>query len=395
VSAFSLVGGGTEYRDRGIEVISPVSDLPSAGIIKYSLKALLGDFKYGLRKMIKKQIGVWRKQRGKFRAPICVGDVYLLAHTLWGQGLSPLLVATAKSVKLRDHWMAERSIMKRRALKVWTRDAETAADLNRRGVNAVFRGNPIMDLALESDSDDDPWEGLPRPRVMLLPGSRPRAYKDARLLLDAVKIISENMRCGFIMVLAPTLDFDVMLSEVKCSVNRRGRLDAGASEVAVYTGPIASVAYGADLLLGLGGTANQVSAGLGVPVLSVIERGKLVQKKLLQDAEVLTRPTAFTLAHTALEILKDPVRRFRMSKAGIEMLGGAGALDAVVEFAADELGWDARCKLSDTLLEMWSAAGETADFPARYSGPWKEKERIWKMPKGMANKLLKVVKIIK
>ena len=190
VAAFSLVGAGREYENRGVEVISPASEMPSAGIVKYSLRALLGDFRHGLRNVIKKQIEAWRRQRGRFRTPICVGDVYLLAHTLWGQGMSPVLVATAKSVNLRGHWLAERSLMRRRARRVWTRDADTARDLSRSGVDAVFRGNPIMDLALESGADEDPWAGMGRPRVMLLPGSRPRAYQDAPMLLEAAGLMS-------------------------------------------------------------------------------------------------------------------------------------------------------------------------------------------------------------
>jgi tetraacyldisaccharide 4'-kinase len=394
VSAFALVGVGREYLNRGIDVISPESEMPSAGIVKYSLKALLGDFRHGLKKLIKKQIEVWRTRQGKFRTPICVGDVYLMAHTLWGQGISPILVATAKSAKLRGHWLAERFLMRRRAERVWTRDEETAYDLSRSGIDAVFRGNPIMDLAVESDEGDDPWEGMNHPHVMLLPGSRPRAYQDTPMLMKAVRLISEKIRCGFIMVVAPTIDMHTLLSETDYHIDRRGRLALGDAEVAVYTGPISSVAYGADLLIGLGGTANQVSSGLGVPVISVIERGKLVQKKLLGDSEILTQPDASALADKAVELLGDPVKRLAMSRAGIEIMGGAGALSSVTEYAADELGWDARCKLFRTLEKIWFAqewqcAGETGDHSAR------EEKLGWKITDHLASKVMKLVKIIK
>jgi tetraacyldisaccharide 4'-kinase len=394
VSAFSLVGAGAEYKDKGIDVVSPVSEMPSAGIVKYSFKALLGDFKQGLLKVIKKQIEAWRKQRRKFRAPICVGDVYLVLHTLWGQGMSPLLVATAKSVKLRGHWTAERVLMRRRTRRVWTRDLETAQDLGRSGIDAVFRGNPIMDLAVASDAGGDPWNGMERPHVMLLPGSRPRAYRDTAMLLDAVKSISGKMRCGFLMVLAPTLDMYKMISESGYRLNAADRMAVGSAEVGLYTGPIASAAYGADLLIGLGGTANQVSAGMGVPVLSVIERGKLVQKKLLQDSEVLTQPNAAALAEAALEILGDPQKRTSMSRAGIRLMGGAGAIDDVVRYAADELGWDARCSLFAMLRKIWGG-GNPAPVADDGLCPVKEDELEWKMPERLASKVMRLVKIIK
>jgi tetraacyldisaccharide 4'-kinase len=392
VSAFSLVGSGREYRDRGIGVISPDSDMPSAGIVKYSARALLGDFRHGLRKVIKKQIETWRKETGRFRTPICVGDVYLLAHTLWGQGMSPLLISTAKSVRLSGHWAPEYTLMRSRARRVWTRDGETARDLTRHGVEAVFSGSPIMDLAGDA-SDEDPWDGMPRPRVMLLPGSRPRAYKDAAMLLEAVRFISEEIDCGFVMVLAPTLDMDIMFSETKCGVDR-GMIVSGTAKVGIYTGPISSVACGADLLIGLGGTANQVAAGLGVPVLSVQEKGKLAQKKLLRESEILTKPDARSLASAAVSILGDPVRRNAMSRAGIESMGGAGALDSVVKYAADELGWDARCRLFDSLRGEWPEPETNAVMAAR-SDLKRREELRWKMSKNLTGRVLKLVKIIK
>jgi tetraacyldisaccharide 4'-kinase len=324
--------------------------------------------------------------------------VYLLAHTLWGQGLSPLLVATAKSVKLRGHWMPERLIMRFRAKRVWTRDAETARDLSRFGIDAVFRGNPIMDIALESDYDDDPWSGMERPRVLLLPGSRPRAYRDAKMLMDAARLISERVRCAFLMVLAPTLDIRKMLGETGCCLRDDGYISGMGVEAALYTGPVASAAYGADLLIGLGGTANQVSAGLGVPVLSIIERGKAVQKKLLKNAETLVRPDADSLADEAVKILRDPARRLAMSRAGIEIMGGAGALDAVVEFAADELGWDARCDLFEKLKNIW-LADEYEPFDEDHGGRSSEGSgksgEKWRIPEHLASRVMKVIKILK
>jgi tetraacyldisaccharide 4'-kinase len=308
--------------------------------------------------------------------------------------MSPLFVATAKSVKLRGHWMVERVLMRRRTLRVWTRDTETARDLGCSGIDAVFSGNPVMDLAVASDIGGDPWEGTERPHVMLLPGSRPRAYSDTSMLLDAVNLMSDKMNCGFIMVLAPTLDMRKIISESGYRLSGKNRMAVGAAEVRLYTGPIASVAYGADLLIGLGGTANQVSAGMGVPVLSVIERGKLVQKKLLQDSEVLAPPNATALAEAALDILGDPKRRLAMSRAGIRLMGGAGAIDDVVEYAAGELGWSARCNLFTALRKIWGDENVKPAVNDDHRSP-KEDDVEWKMPERLAARVMKLVKIMK
>ena len=52
------------------------------------------------------------------------------------------------------------------------------------------------------------------------------------------------------------------------------------------------------LPFGLGGTANQLCAGLGIPVVSIDEKGKRVQKKLLGGAEILVKATPEALSWT-------------------------------------------------------------------------------------------------
>ncbi|MDR3354800.1 MAG: tetraacyldisaccharide 4'-kinase [Synergistaceae bacterium] len=392
VSAFALVGGGKAYRDRGIDVFSPPSDMPSAGIVKYSVRALFRDLKHGLRQEIKRQIEVWRQQRGRLRTPICVGDVYLLSHTLWGQGLSPMLVATAKSVQLSGHFGAELGLLRRRARHVWTRDRETADELVRAGVDAEFSGNPIMDLALEDWGDGDPWDGAGRPRVMLLPGSRPRAYDDVSLVLSAAKLLAERVECWFVMAVAPTIDRERLLSSLPDGFSRTddGCISAGNAEVVVYSGPIAAAAKGADILIGLGGTANQVSAGLGVPVISIIEKGKIVQKKLLRDSEILTPPTPDALCSAAFDLLSDPERLERMAQAGVRILGGPGAIESVAEYAAGALGWDARCRLYEKL----SSSLDGSDTESIESETIEE-ENAWEISENLRDMSKRPVRIIK
>lgn len=378
ISAFTLVGSGKAYRERGLDVLSPPSELPSGGIVKYSLRALLRDIRHGLRKDIEKQIVAWRLLIGRSRAPICVGDVYLMAHTLWGQGLSPLLLATAKSVRLRGHGFYERSLMRRRAVRVWTRDAETAEDLKKYRVDAVFHGNPIMDLALDtSDGDDDPWKEEVRPRIMLLPGSRPRAYGDVIMLLEAVKRLDERRDCSYLMVLAPTIDREMLLGGVPYSCDEEGRIRVGGARVSFYSGPIAVAAKRSNVLIGLGGTANQVSAGLGVPIVSIIERGKLVQKKLLGGSEILVPPTAEALADAVFNLLNDPPRMNEMARIGIDRMGGPGAIDAVIEYAAKEMGWEARHGLFEILSSAWMTDTEETASNVGYNDRDEKPEEAW------------------
>jgi len=95
---------------------------------------------------------------------------------------------------------------------------------------------------------------------------------------------------------------------------------------------------------------------MGVPVVSIEEKGKFVQKKLLGDSEVLVPPQPQALAEAAVRILSDEPLRLRMAAEGMARLGGPGALDKVVEYAASRMGWDLRVRLYETLAGFWGAS---------------------------------------
>lgn len=342
VTGFPLVGKGEQYAQRSIPVAPALSVTPTGGVVKYRFADLVTDIKSGLLGHIKRQYRVWDHMKGHIRTPICVGDVYLFLHALWGQGLSPVLVATAKTTYLHGHWRAERFLLRFRARLVWTRDGETAWELRSSKVPARFDGNPIMDLVGDNRTGNFGWpEGK---RVLILPGSRDRAYSDFRLLLDSVLLMALKERCSFVAVMAPTLDLKRLVEGCPGWRERDGTMVhlETSVEVALYTGPVADAAEGAQVLIGLGGTANQVCAGLGVPVVSILEKGKLVQQKLLGPAELLVPPTAQELARAALTVLSDEAMAHSMAQAGRARLGRAGALDQVVRYGEKELGWGVR-----------------------------------------------------
>ena len=345
VSGFSLVGRGREYRTKGIDVASPPSETPSGGVVKYRLKDLLADIRSGLFRHISSQAEAWTTLRGKIRTVLCVGDVYLLLHTLWGQGCKPGLLATAKSTRLHGHWWMEERLLRSRCRRVWTRDPETASSLSGKMVDAVYGGNPIMDLAGDTINRPGPRG---EHRVILLPGSRERAYEDLDLLLEAATLVSAGEKCSFVIVLAATIDRDRLLRSAPDWVPAGKdaiRHPSGSPEVMLFSGDVAEAASRADILIGLGGTANQICAGLGIPVVSVDEKGKRVQKKLLGDAESLVPADPESLAEEAIAILRDPARRERMANAGRVLMGAPGALEAIIEYASVSLGWEKRCRV--------------------------------------------------
>ncbi len=347
VSAFPLVGRGEHYSEKGVELVGPLSNSPTGGIIKYHFKDLCSELRSGLLKHIAKQFNTWKQLRHKCRSVICVGDAYLLCHTLWGQGKKPLLLATAKTQLISGHWKLENSIYRKACKRVWTRDEATAAELRRADVNAVFEGNPIMDLLGDNNKKESIWG--PGRRILLLPGSRPRAYRDLSLLLSTLKKMSESCALSALMVIAPSLSVGQIAESARGWVYNGSELRCGELSIKVYSDDLAAVAPGAELLIGLAGTANQVCAGMGIPVLSIKEKGKYVQKKLLGESELLVEADAVSLAAAALLLLKDPERLRFMGEQGKARLGRSGALDAVIDYAAVHMGWKKRCSLYEKM----------------------------------------------
>lgn len=335
ISAFPLVGTGEAYSRSGFGIKSAPSVTPSGGVVKYSLKDLWGDMRAGLLKHIRSQLQDWGKIAGKIRTPICVGDVYLLLHTLLGSGKRPLFTATAKTVYLSGHWKIERIIINKFTLRTWTRDAKSAEQL---GGRAVYSGSPVMDL-LEDEAKHERGN-----IILLLPGSRLRACRDVKILLKAVEILSSNGENNFRMVLAPTLPvkefFRACINSGWQKVSET--LTKQTIKIELTNETIARASQGVKILLGLGGTANQLCAGLGIPVVSIDEKGKRVQKKLLGDAEILAEAKPEALAACVMKVLNDESLYDFMSNAGRSRMGKPGALDDVVKYACENLGWGVR-----------------------------------------------------
>ena len=361
VLAFPLVGSGKEYEQAGVKVCAPPYEMPSEGVIKYHLKDLLRDLRRGLLHNLSEQMKVWKALRGKIRTVPCVGDVYLLLNVLWGQGCMPILLATAKTEKNRGHFSFEYFLLRKRARCVWTRDSQTRDEMVKRKVNAVFCGNPIMDLAGDNVCEESMFWKEDLPGVLLLPGSRKRAYQDVKMLLEAAELIDQKKKCHFIMVLAATIDENRLLASLEGWEKVEGRLlisPSGRTKVVLSREKVGMVARGAKVVIGLGGTANQICAGLGVPVVSILEKGKLVQKRLLGESEVLVGPSSDALAREALAILNNSGRHARMSKAGVSMMGPSGAVEDVVRYALRELGWKKRYQVWKHLDKVFVKEGE-------------------------------------
>ena len=87
-------------------------------------------------------------------------------------------------------------------------------------------------------------------------------------------------------------------------------------------------------------------------MISIDEKGKRVQKKLLGDSEILVNADSESLAKCALKVLNDETLYKFMSDSGRKRMGTPGALDDIVNYAGEILGWDMREKVFTKLVTI-------------------------------------------
>ncbi len=332
VSAFPMVGDGRGFN---VPVLSPPAVLPSGGIVKYHLRDLLRDIKAGLLGILWKQFKALRRLKN-FDRYICVGDFFLVAFTRSALRVKPIFVGVAKSVYLSGYFSFEKFFLKKWCELVLTRDPQTANNLRKKKVRAYYWGNPVMD-ALEVKGVSLP---LDSPVVAILPGSRERAYRDLPVLLETVYLLSQsNGKLGFLMIPASSIRLE-RVREIALSKGWQfteenppfvGTLRKGNVRIFI-TSELGDALSSSTVVLGLAGTANQQAAGLGKPIVSVDEKGKRVQKKLLGNAEMLVPYDPEALKEALYRVLKDRKLYEKMSKEGKRRMGRRGALERLVSY---------------------------------------------------------------
>ena len=180
--------------------------------------------------------------------------------------------------------------------------------------------------------------------ILLLPGSRKSAISDVATLLGAVEILAAHGFTLYRMVLAPTLNFEAFFKacELHGWLHNGNNLVKHNSVINLSYDDIATASDNALILLGMGGTANQLCAGLGIPVIAPDNKGKRVQKKLLGNSEILTCNSPIAFAECALNVLHDKKLYSFMSHSGKFRMGLQGACNNVVTFTREALGWGVR-----------------------------------------------------
>ena len=369
VWAAPIVGEGLAYRRAGVPVVVPTGVLPSGGFRTLARPASVWmDLRAGMLRLHWRQAMGLRRLRHHIHLVVAVGDRVGLQVSAWLVRRPVVHVAISDSTLLWEDGRTdpgERRLMLRCRARVFTRDEPTARVLRSLGVRAEFVGNPMMDtlepggrpLPVELRADEIP--------VALLPGSRPEAYRNFTVILDAVAHLAAEGPPGlrFLAAWPEHLPVDGLATALAGSSWRmsgqagpgrdgqegqqRWDLELQASHratVHLVRGCFADILHRARVVIGMAGTANEQAAGLGKPVIACPGFGPQVteglmrrQVRLLGEAVRPVRPVGAAIAEAVREVLADAALYRRMSEAGRARMGPPGAARRIAEAVVEEL----------------------------------------------------------
>jgi tetraacyldisaccharide 4'-kinase len=321
----ALVGSG--HGDRAFIDVGPQAAMPSGGLVAMgNVRAFAADVRAGYFRLAARQFAFLSAARARYSGVVAVGDAYAL---LFARAVRQptVFVGTAKSVYVAPYGPVERRIL-RSARRVFVRDPATAEFLRRHGVPAEAPGNVIVDL-LATDARVD-WHGASE-RIVLLPGSRARAYDDALRLAAVARLVARRVTgTAAVMSIAPGLD-----------ATRFTQALTGEPPIAAWRDDLGALFAEATLALGQAGTANEAAAACGVPVVAFEFDGarksawyRMRQARLLGEALAVVPGDPDRAADAIAALLGDAARRAHMARVGRERMGQGGGAAAIAEAIA-------------------------------------------------------------
>jgi len=345
ITAYPLVGLGRAFPP-DVAILDPRGEFPSGGFgLRAGWTTLRADLSQGWLGFWRAQRKTLRSQRGRADLVVAAGDVYCLTMASLAGGPTVFL-ELPRSEYIAPHSPIERWLIRRHACQVFTRDEVTAAGLRRRGIRAQCLGFTGMDTLAPSGETF----GLAADRqvITLLPGSKPAAYDNVILLLQAAALAAGQ-----------TAPVPAVLVAWPPNLPRAGLGDAVTAAGGVWLDPdrfrfegidvlvtadrYADALHRATVVLGMAGAAHEQAAGLGKPVVAFpgtgpqfTQRFLREQQRLLGDALVVAA-TWQEAARAAAGLLGNPGERTRRGRIGMERQGAPGAAAAIAQYLLQRL----------------------------------------------------------
>ncbi|MBR8830669.1 MAG: hypothetical protein N5P05_000831 [Chroococcopsis gigantea SAG 12.99] len=348
IAALPIVGDGKAYLDLGVPIIAPTANLPSGGIVYTNPLNWVKDIANGLIALTLGQIKAVFNYSRDCDLLVAVGDIVPISIAwLTRRPFVAFIVSTSSYYegRLRLPLITRLALESDRCVQVFTRDAFTARDLQKRGLDkAVFAGYPIMDVLTPSGRDLELKPDIPV--IALLPGSRlPEALDNLSLQLCLCEEAAKLQPLQFCIALVAGIDEGALKdSGMKqgWQYHGEGKLVKNGVMVRGYWGAFPDILQSCDAVVGMAGTAVEQAVGLGKPVLQIPGSGPQftypfaeAQMRLLGDSVVTIdrkpkTPAMFTRGAGVLQrFLRDSNYRELCSCNGLERVGEPGGSSAI------------------------------------------------------------------
>jgi uncharacterized protein (TIGR03492 family) len=214
--------------------------------------------------------------------------------------------------------------------------------MKKKGMKALFLGNPMMDNLYVSRTLDLA-EG--RPVIGILPGSRSESYDNLILILKLVEIVSSMRELTFVAAVPSALEINVILHKAALAgwtgkeLIRNLSLMKKGVEVKLYSDSFPEILSASDVIIGLAGTANEQAAGMGKPIIGfrgcgpqTTPKRMMEQEKLLGGALKVIKKFPHDAVRELIFLLDNPGEREKRGEAGRQHMGAPGGARRIAEF---------------------------------------------------------------
>jgi len=288
IAALPIVGEGNAYRKINVPIVGPTYTLPSGGFTYMNRLRLIDDIRAGLLTMTWKQYRAMRQYVDQVDFVAATGDTIgqafaLLSGKPFVSFISPL--SAMYEGKLNMDLILWQILKSERCRAVATRDAYTAEDLRRQGLEKVtFGGIPSLDRLKPVGRDIQLGEG--EKMVALLPGSRTaeavRNFKlEMQVALEAARL---NEQIQFRAALVPSVmaeveqiaaaegwQFEQHSREngtpwIRLSYSHRAGVGDRPIEILCYSDAFNDIVCRTTLVVGMAGLAVDQAMAIGKPI---------------------------------------------------------------------------------------------------------------------------------
>ncbi|MEO1387759.1 MAG: lipid-A-disaccharide synthase-related protein [Cyanobacteria bacterium J06634_6] len=332
IVALPIVGEGNAYRNIDVPIVGPTYTLPSGGFTYMNRLRLIDDIRAGLLTMTWKQYKAMKRYVNQVDFVAATGDTIgqafaFLSGKPFVSFISPL--SAMYEGRLNMDLILWQLLKSERCKAVATRDAYTAEDLRKQGLEkVVFGGIPSLDRLKPKGKDLQIAEN--DKMIALLPGSRTaeatRNFKlQMQLSLNAAQL---NPSLKFRAALVPSVMAEVekiakdegwTYVQHEATEDRKSWValtkeaadsDSQAAEIICYSDAFSDIACRCRLVVGMAGLAVDQAMAIGKPIVQIAGEGPQFTYAFAEAQDRLLGISAKTIGTEAAtpEILKEAAR---------------------------------------------------------------------------------------